>query len=373
MAGERLREGRVSLATGGYCQGRCKMPRLIANCVCDHILEQLQELMREGTPEVGQSVFLIDGTTVRLPHEKELVRAFPPGHNQHGKNHWPTMLMVAFHDCHTGLAMRPVWGPMYGKKAVGEQALACQALERLPANAVVMADLGFGIFVFAYAVEQSRRPLLFRLSRERAGKVLGGQKLRAGRRRKVNWVSSKYERKTYPELPEEAVVKGWVHVCRHPQKRDELLYFFTTLDRRPRQILALYGLRWNMETDLRSLKRTLELHQVAGRSKDMVEKEIVMAVCAYNVVRGVMCLSASAAGVAPRQLSFSTAQDAVMAAWPYLQRAQTAAEFREELHRLVGVVARAKLPKRSRRRSYPRMIWGRGGHFPFHPSKRVRS
>jgi hypothetical protein len=56
-----------------------------------------------------------------------------------------------------------------------------------------------------------------------------------------------------------------------------------------------------------------------------------MAICAYNVVRGVMCLSAAAAGVVPRQLSFSTAQDAVMAAWPYLQRACAAAEFREEL------------------------------------------
>ena len=32
------------------------------------------------------------------------------------------------------------------------------------------------------------------------------------------------------------------------------LYFFTTLDLPPKQILELYGYRWNIETDLRSLK-----------------------------------------------------------------------------------------------------------------------
>jgi hypothetical protein len=123
------------------------------------------------------------------------------------------------------------------------------------------------------------------------------------------------------------------------ERRDAVL--FTNLDLKPKRILALYKLRWNIETDLRSLKRTLELHQVSGKSKDMVEK-VLMAVCAYNVVRAVMYLSASGEGLPPRQLSFSVAQDAVMAAWPYPQRAQDAAEFHPEMQRLLRVVA--KLP-----------------------------
>jgi hypothetical protein len=190
----------------------------------------------------------------------------------------------------------------------------------------------------------------------------------------VEWEASARDRKTHPGLPEGAVVKGWVVACRHPDGNGEMLYFFTTLDLKPKRILALYKLRWNIETDLRSLKRTLELHQVTSKSKDMVEKDVTMAVCAYNVVRAVIYLSASRAGLRPRQLSFSTAQDAVMAAWPYLQRAEAMAEFHEEVERLLRIVARAKLPERSRKRSYPREIWGRGGQFPFRrtPSKEVR-
>jgi hypothetical protein len=254
---------------------------------------------------------------------------------------------------------------MYGKRAISEQSLARQALQKLPADAIVMADINFGIFGFAYAVQQTQRPMLFRLNAVRAGKVLRGQGLRPGRRRRVEWEASAGDRKTHPGLPEGAVVKGWVVACRHPDGKGEMLYFFTTLDLKPKRILALYKLRWNIETDLRSLKRTLDLHQVTSKSKTMVEKEVTMAVCAYNVVRAVIYLSASRAGLRPRQLSFSTAQDAVMAAWPYLQRAGATAEFHQEVERLLRIVAQAKLPQRGRKRSYPREIWGRGGQFPF--------
>jgi hypothetical protein len=222
--------------------------------------------------------------------------------------------------------------------------------------------------------------MLLRLTMSRAQKLLGEKNLRPGRRRKIEWTPSAWERKVHPGLPEAAVVKGWVIACRHPTRKDEMLYFFTTLDLKPRRILALYKLRWNIETDLRSLKRTVDLHRVSSKTKDMVEKEVLMAVSAYNVVRAVLYLSASGAGLTPRQLSFSAAQDAVMAAWPYLQRAHAPGEFHEELQRLLGVVAQSKLPERSRKRSYSRKIWGRGGRFPFRrspnkrsPNKKVRS
>jgi Transposase DDE domain len=371
---KRKGEWRISTRTGGYCRARLKMPKLIATDVCDHIFDQLQVLMREQLPDVGRPLFAIDGTTLRLQHRPELVKAYPPGSNQHGENHWPTMLLVAFHDVHTGLAMRPSWGPMYGKQAVGEQALAREALQRLPMDAIVLADSDFGIFALAHAVEHTQRSMIFRLTAARVQKVLSGMSLRPGRRLKVKWEASRWDRSAHPDLPEGAFVEGWVMACRNPAREGEMLFFFTTLDVKPKRILALYKLRWNIETDLRSLKRTVDLHQVTSKSQSMAEKEILMAICAYNVVRAVQYLSASAVGLTPRQLSFSTAQDAVMAAWPYLQRASTQAEFHAEVQRLLLVVAQGKLPERSHRRSYPREIWGRGGRFPFRrsPAKEVR-
>src|ERR1022692_969554 len=88
--------------------------------------------------------------------------------------------------------------------------------------------------------------------------------------------------------PAGALVEGWVVACRHPARPGEILYFFTTLDLKPRRILALYKLRWNIETDLRSLKRTVGLHQLTSKTRPMVEKEVLMAVSAYNLVRTVI-------------------------------------------------------------------------------------
>jgi putative transposase len=235
--GKRIREGRISTRTGGYCQARLKMPTLVASSVADHIFEQLQALMREPLSDVSLPMFVVDGTTLQLAHERELVKAFPPGRNQHGDNHWPTMLLVAFHDVHTGLATRPSWGPMYGKRAVGEQELAREALQRLPADAIVLADGNFGIFRFAYEVQQTRRQMLLRLTVSRAQKVLGGNDLRPGIRRKTEWAPSAWERKVHPGLPDGAVVKGWVIACRNPTRKGEMLYFFTTLDEGVKRIV----------------------------------------------------------------------------------------------------------------------------------------
>ena len=171
-----------------------------------------------------------------------------------------------------GLAMRPSWGAMYGRKNTGEQALAREAVQRLPSDAVAMADSNFGIFWFAYEVQQSQRDMLLRLTPERAQKVLHSQIRRPGRRRKVQWMAGAQERRVHADLPSEAVVNGWVSACQNPDKKDEILYFFSSLDLIPKRILAIYKLRWNTGTDLRSLKRALELHQLTSKTNAMMEK-----------------------------------------------------------------------------------------------------
>ena len=47
--------GPISTRTGGYCRARLKFPKLVATDVCDHILEQLQVLMRERLPDVRRT------------------------------------------------------------------------------------------------------------------------------------------------------------------------------------------------------------------------------------------------------------------------------------------------------------------------------
>jgi len=360
---KRWTDDQVSAATGSYCEARRKLPKLVAGEVMERMVDQLRAEMQEGWGGLKKPVFVVDGSSLQLQHVQELVEEFSPGSNQHGENHWPVMRIVVFHDVFSGLALRPSWGAMYGDTAVSEQALAEQALERLPGEAVVLGDGNFGIFAYAYAVRQSGRPMILRLTQARARKILG-RELVEGTDQKVVWRASRWDRGAHPQLPEEASLEGRLIVCRNPSRPNELLYLFTTLDLPVEEVLGIYKLRWNVETDLRSLKRTVGLHQLTSKSVDMVEKELLLAIAAYNLVRAVMCLAARRASLSPRQLSFSFVQTVVEAALPGLDNATSDEEYQRRLDRMLRYAGQGKLPNRSRARSYPRQVWGRGGHFP---------
>jgi hypothetical protein len=141
------------------------------------------------------------------------------------------------------------------------------------------------------------------------------------------------------------------------------LYLFTTLQLTVEQLVQLYGRRWNVETDLRSLKRTVDLQVLHCKSADMIAKELVLAIVGYNLVRAVMNAAAEEYKLDPRRLSFSRSQDVVNAALPGLAAAATPAEYRAGLRRMLRLVASRKLPDRSGRRSTPREVCGHGCKF----------
>src|SRR2546423_2075209 len=122
------------------------------------------------------------------------------------------------------------------------------------------------------------------------------------------WKASRDDRKGHPDLPVDAQVQGRLLVFQHPGRPDELICLFTTLDLAAEPIFDRYGKRWNIETDLRSLKRTLDLHQLTSESVEMMEKELLVGVAAYNLVRAAICLAALQAGIPARRLSFSRSQ-----------------------------------------------------------------
>ncbi len=126
----------------------------------------------------------------------------------------------------------------------------------------------------------------------------------------------------------------------------------------------MYGRRWNIETDLRSLKQAVRLHRITAHSLDMMEKELLVAVMAYNLVRAIMFLAAQRAKIDARQLSFTYACNIVLDGYPKILAARASSQQQQELERILDLVSRCRLPKRTKRRSYPREVWGRGYRFP---------
>src|SRR5450759_2279839 len=93
------------------------------------------------------------------------------------------------------------WRPMYGPKAVSEQSLTEQILDRIPHHSVLMGDINFGVFTVAFATTQRGHDVLVRLQPSRGAVVGRGLALQTGLDQEVCWRPSAYERKRHPELP----------------------------------------------------------------------------------------------------------------------------------------------------------------------------
>jgi hypothetical protein len=364
----RVHQKRISCRTGGYCQARQRLPKLLCRQVSHEIVERLREVLNAGDASGQRNVFVVDGSSLELEHDRQLVRRYPPATNQHGQGHWPVLRLVVMHDAATGLAQQPCWGPMFGAQAVSEQELAEKAMESLPTNAVILGDRNFGIFSMAHAAQQRSLAVVLRLTDVRARKLVGPI-CQPGEYR-VSWKASRWDGSQRRCWPADAVVEGRLIAARVGRGQSkQWLYLFTTLALPVDDIVELYGRRWNIETDLRSLKRTVRLHHIHARSEEMMEKEILMAVSAYNLVRAVMCLAARRNGIDPRQLSFTHVLNVVDAAWTKLIAAPSQQHHDQEFFRVLDLAAQCTLPKRTKRRSYPRRLWRRPLGFGFRTEK----
>jgi hypothetical protein len=366
---QRVERWNVSSRTGGYCRARGRLCKLLCREVSEQILQQLRQRLETNSGE--PPVYVIDGSSLELEHSPELLRAYPVAENQNGKSHWPVLRIVAAHELQTGLAEPPCWGPMYGPAAVSEQELAEKIMGQLPAGARIAADRNFGVFWMAYEAQQHGLGVVLRLTKDRAFK-LAGPISQAGEMA-VLWKSSRHDGGKRRHFTAEAQVAGRLIATRIGRgQSQEWLYLFTTMDGPWQQMADLYGRRGDMETDLRCLKRTVNLHHIQVRSVEMLEKELSIAMSAYNLVRAVMTMAAQQHGIKPRQLSFSGVLNVVIYALPNLMAAATD-ELREaHMQRIIDRANQCRLPIRTTQRSYPRAVWRHHQAFPVRPAEKSK-
>lgn len=355
---KRVRQGVISPNTGAYSDARQRVTVEASRRIAEHTFQQLHTAM--ATESLRDRLFIVDGSSIRLAHTAALLKQYGAARNQHGDSHWPIMRVVTMHHVVTGMALPPRYGPMYGDGAVGEQELAEQMLDGLPDGSVLIGDRNFGIFSMMWRAHRRGHDVLARLQRERAAQL--SDELDAAGDQALEWRPSRWDRKSHPELPAEAGLKGRLVIVR-VEGVSELLYLFTTLTETAEQIAALYKERWNIETDLRSLKEQMKLHSITAKTPDMAASELLLAVAAYNLIRAVMQHAAREAGVEPRRLSYSRSQSCF---WPFIRAVSgrcTQQQFQRQWEVLIRAIGQCKLPNRSRP-SAPRTVWLKRSAFP---------
>ena len=349
---KRVREGTLSENSGAYSGARKRLPlqavELFASTVCRSLVERSPSWFGE------QRAYIIDGTTLTPSPTSELRKAFPPATNQHGETVWPVLLLLVAHELQSGCALIPELGAMYGNKNTSEAKLAAALAKRVPRHSLAMADSGFGIFSVAYAMASQGHDLLFRLTKSRYKAIVRKatllERTETAATHRLRWVPSGKDRLTNPDLPADAAIDVILHKIELPS--GDSLMLVTTLPWSSQEAAEAYSRRYDVEHDIRDLKVTMRLEKIRACSEDMVRKEILCSVVAYNLVLEFRREAAKIAKLPPRRLSFTGVWNTFEIRLLY-QDACTLPQWIERYEKALNSASKDKLPNRPNR-SYTR-------------------
>lgn len=350
----RVEEGTLSQNNSAYNKARQKLPlqkvEAFSNAICDHLAAISKPVW------LDRRVMIFDGTTITLPPTPELKAAFPPATNQHGESVWPVAMLMVASEMSTGCVLVPEIDAMFGENNSSEAAQAERIIDRLPHDALVLADSGFGIFRVAYHCDQRNKEFVFRLTGQRfkafkkkATLVEDGKGFRTWH---LLWKPSAKDRKGCDHIGKDAMIEVFIHEIELEGEKN--LYLVSNVEADASSLGELYLRRYDVEFDIRDLKVTMDTENIRAKKLDTVKKELLGSVVAYNLVAQFRRQAAELIGVKPRRLSFSgvwlTFQHHLLYAPP-----QTFEQWQATYANALVSAADRKLPNRKKPRSYPRI------------------
>ena len=310
--------GKFAFTRSAYCEARKRLP-----------VDVLRELLRETGHRVteqasrvglwrGHRVIGVDGSSFSMSDSKQLRALFhwAPGDRGH---ELPVSRFVTLFDLITGALLDLVPASMRDHELLIVQRLHhllrphdIVVADRLYCAYTYLAQLFSLQLEFVIRVPTGSRHVDFRPHRRHAAfkHRKGPQSIwirRLGKHDQiVDWIKPALvptwlPREIWEGLPELLRVRELRYrVTRRGFRTREVTLVTTLLDpeRYPKKAVAeLYGLRWQVETNLRHLKTTMKMDILRCQTAEGIFRELAVFGIVYNAVRLVMIHAAAAQGV----------------------------------------------------------------------------
>ena len=178
---------------------------------------------------------------------------------------------------------------------------------------------------------------------------------------KPDWM----DQETYQSMPQSITLRQLeVRVHERGYRVKYLIVVTTLIDAKEythEEIAELYHQRWLVELDILSIKQTLDMDVLRGKTPHMIGNEMWMFLLAYNLIRRSMLQAATRSDLSPRQLSFTRAMQTIGASWMSLPNNDPLAMIIEvQLHclaqQLIGNRPNRVEPRAVKRRPKPHKL-----------------
>ena len=340
--------------SGAYCKARAKLSEPFLRRLTVDVGRRTEDAVPDDWRWHGRRVILIDGSTLSMPDTEANQAAYPQSRRQKPGVGFPQMRWVALIALTTGCTLDSAFGPCRGKET-GETALFRQMLGTLRKGDVLVADRYYCSYWTVALAMQLGVDVVFRQHQARHTDFRRGRRL-GKKDHVVDWDKPQrpkwMDEETYASLPDKLTLREMRGCIGAAGSRVRQLTLMTTLTDpavwTKDEIMNLYGERWNVEVDLRSIKTHMGMDILTCQTPEMVRKEIWAHLLAYNLVREVMAQAAREHGVTPRKLSFLGTVQTLEAFRPLLL-ATTEADMPGLIGRILAAIATHRVGNRPNR------------------------
>lgn len=305
--------------TAAYCKARSRLPESILSGIACDIGKELETSALSNWQWKGRCIKLIDGSTVSMPDTIANQERYPQSNCQSVGIGFPIARIAAIISYATGAVLELAIGAFKGKET-SELALIRQLLGILKREDVVVADSYYANYFMIALLMKAQVDFALPIHHARRYDFRKG--LRLGKKdhvviwnkpKKPDWMDIE----TYKMMPSnlqvrevaiENLKKGF-----RCHKKLLVTSFIDSTEVSQDDLCELYGYRWHVELDLRSIKNVMQMDILRGKTPQIVHKEVWAHVLAYNLIRKVMTNAALVHEKNPRQLSFKLTLQLILA------------------------------------------------------------
>lgn len=306
-----------SANTAAYCKARMRLPEELISGLTRQSGRDLEEVAPPQWQWRERPMKLVDGSTVTMPDTPENQAAYPQPRSQKPGIGFPIARVVGILSGTTGALLDFNMGPYRGK-GTGEHGLLRPMMDHFHSGDVALGDCYYASFFLIADLMRRGVDAVFPMHGARDCDFRTGHRL-GKKDHRVTWVKPQrpawMDQNSYDLFPDEIIVREVEVQINRPGFRAESQVLATTFLKpkitTKQELMELYGRRWCVELDLRSIKQTMHMDILRGKTPEMVRKEIWAHLLAYNLIRKVMAQAASVYNKTPRQLSFKLALQTV--------------------------------------------------------------
>jgi hypothetical protein len=307
--------------TGDYCRARAKLSEAALHELTCEVASEMEAAAPDAWLWKGLHAKLVDGFTLTMPDTVKNQIAYPQSTSQEPGLGQPIARAVAILSLATAAVMDVAIGPYAGKQT-GETALLRTMLDSFSAGDVAVFDRYYCSFMMIALLLNRDAHVCARMHQGRHTDFRRGKRLGRydhlvvwTRPQRPTWM----DEATYELIPETLELREIRYSVVEKGRRTKEITVVTTLtdavEYSKEDIAELYGFRWNSELDIRSIKRTLNLDHVRCKSPEMVRREVWATLLAYNLIRATTAGAALLHDKQPRQISFTSTCQYVLASW----------------------------------------------------------